>query len=113
MASDTVERHLTPFFGDMKLAAIRRTVWYAHLSQAHLSAADARLDGVLTLAPAIEETPPPNRREIARFKSGNCYQFGTSQDVGTSLWLVSWLFCWRPRRDLNPCYRRERAYLGI
>src|ERR1700757_4789711 len=19
------------------------------------------------------------------------------------------LFCWRPRRDLNPCYRRERA----
>ena len=18
-------------------------------------------------------------------------------------------FCWRPRRDLNPCYRRERA----
>jgi hypothetical protein len=23
--------------------------------------------------------------------------------------LVSLLFCWRPRRDLNPCYRRERA----
>ena len=22
---------------------------------------------------------------------------------------VSLLFCWRPRRDLNPCYRRERA----
>jgi len=22
---------------------------------------------------------------------------------------VSSLFCWRPRRDLNPCYRRERA----
>ncbi|MHB1960055.1 MAG: hypothetical protein ACYCO5_13650 [Acidobacteriaceae bacterium] len=22
--------------------------------------------------------------------------------------LVSLLFCWRPRRDLNPCYRRER-----
>jgi hypothetical protein len=21
----------------------------------------------------------------------------------------SQLFCWRPRRDLNPCYRRERA----
>jgi hypothetical protein len=19
------------------------------------------------------------------------------------------LFCWRPRRDLNPCYRRERT----
>ena len=22
---------------------------------------------------------------------------------------ASCLFCWRPRRDLNPCYRRERA----
>ena len=22
---------------------------------------------------------------------------------------LSILFCWRPRRDLNPCYRRERA----
>jgi hypothetical protein len=22
---------------------------------------------------------------------------------------ASILFCWRPRRDLNPCYRRERA----
>ncbi len=22
---------------------------------------------------------------------------------------LSLLFCWRPRRDLNPCYRRERA----
>ena len=22
---------------------------------------------------------------------------------------ISSLFCWRPRRDLNPCYRRERA----
>jgi hypothetical protein len=21
---------------------------------------------------------------------------------------VEGLFCWRPRRDLNPCYRRER-----
>jgi len=21
---------------------------------------------------------------------------------------LSLLFCWRPRRDLNPCYRRER-----
>jgi hypothetical protein len=23
--------------------------------------------------------------------------------------LLSALECWRPRRDLNPCYRRERA----
>ena len=23
--------------------------------------------------------------------------------------LLSLLFCWRPRRDSNPCYRRERA----
>jgi hypothetical protein len=22
---------------------------------------------------------------------------------------INHLFCWRPRRDLNPCYRRERA----
>ncbi len=22
---------------------------------------------------------------------------------------VTLLFCWRPRRDLNPCYRRERG----
>ena len=22
---------------------------------------------------------------------------------------ASALFCWRPRRDLNPCYRRERT----
>jgi hypothetical protein len=22
---------------------------------------------------------------------------------------INLLFCWRPRRDLNPCYRRERA----
>ncbi len=43
---------------------LRMTVRYAHLSQAHLSTAAARLDGVLTLAPAAapatDETPAPN-----------------------------------------------------
>jgi hypothetical protein len=26
---------------------------------------------------------------------------------------LSYLFCWRPRRDLNPCYRRERAFQSL
>src|SRR5271156_5930647 len=26
--------------------------------------------------------------------------------------MLSVLFCWRPRRDLNPCYRRERILIG-
>lgn len=39
---------------------LRMTVRYAHLSQAHLSAAAARLDGVLTLVPAAEESPTSN-----------------------------------------------------
>jgi hypothetical protein len=26
---------------------------------------------------------------------------------------VSLLFCWRPRRDLNPCYRRERGITSV
>jgi hypothetical protein len=25
---------------------------------------------------------------------------------------AKYLICWRPRRDLNPCYRRERAFRG-
>ena len=33
--------------------------------------------------------------------------FGPAENLGISAKL---LFCWRPRRDLNPCYRRE-SYL--
>lgn len=46
---------------------LRMTVRYAHLSQAHLSAAAARLDGVLTLAPTApttDETPAPDSGAI-------------------------------------------------
>ncbi|MBT9331478.1 tyrosine-type recombinase/integrase [Paracidobacterium acidisoli] len=42
---------------------LRMTIRYAHLSQAHLSAAAARLNGVLTLAPTVpptDETPAPD-----------------------------------------------------
>src|SRR4051794_12515822 len=43
-------------------------------------------------------------------------RFGSQVQLSGSNWIMKknvgfpeFLFCWRPRRDLNPCYRRERA----
>jgi hypothetical protein len=43
--------------------------------------------------------------------------FGRHAQLTGSNWIMkksgdfveAFYFCWRPRRDLNPCYRRERA----
>jgi hypothetical protein len=36
-------------------------------------------------------------------------RLGHRSKTGEPFSTLSPLFCWRPRRDLNPCYRRERA----
>jgi hypothetical protein len=50
--------------------------------------------------------------EISR-KSQGCSRyemiFSRRATLGQNSNPLSHLFCWRPRRDSNPCYRRERA----
>jgi hypothetical protein len=52
---------------------------------------------------------PPRAHYVKGGIAINRHQIVTGSEAAERENQGSILFCWRPRRDLNPCYRRERG----
>jgi len=85
---------------------LRMTKRYARIAAEQVRSAVAGLDALLLPA---EAEPEGQQRQILPEPPALSHPFvtaGEQADVANS---VTALESWRPRRDLNPCYRRERA----
>jgi len=76
---------------------------YQHLSPAFLSDAVKLLD--TSFAESSQTLEAPENGQVFRFYRPHRVPEGkrAAQRI-----MISAFDCWRPRRDLNPCYRRER-----
>ena len=61
-------------------------------------------DALLRLATAVLAV---NTTKVADFSGRNEQKTKSEEESAPEGRAETW--CWRPRRDLNPCYRRERA----
>src|SRR5271156_1704455 len=94
---------------------------YVSAAQQFFTAYDAHdVDGMLALCSdgALGRYAPYGRESVVPIRGGidviwrafpNAVPNFTCVSPAKMGFPASLLFCWRPRRDLNPCYRRERA----
>jgi len=83
---------------------LRMAARYQHLSPAFLSDAVKLLDSAFA-----DGSQEPKKDIDSRFIVTTGLPAGKGEARGSVQVLC---FVWRPRRDSNPCYRRERAFFG-
>jgi len=91
---------------------LRMTKRYARIAAEQVRSAVAGLDALLEAAPEGQEAGAEPQGQQERFSQETpvvSHPFVTASEPADEANPVSALDCWRPRRDLNPCYRRERA----
>jgi len=98
---------------------LRMTKRYARIAAEQVRSAVAGLDALLLPTEAAPEgkdaeaEPEGQQEQFSPETAVLSHPFVTASESADETNPVTALESWRPRRDLNPCYRRERAFLKV